>query len=345
MDDSSAIESFLEPLDLMQYLEIFQTKGYDRETDFSTLTDVDLDELGITDDDHRGMILHAAEHYELSDQYKVYQFLRDHELDYYYKHFIDSEYTCLDTLSRMDVNEDTLDDLEITLPGHKKRLQLAVSKLRKRRRLSDEEAESPVAIGYWGRPAALEDAKYDFLCLRSTIKSTKANTPSFELEFMVDSGSDVVTVRQSILDQLDLELIGTIQSRGVHATVEKQLYKAVLGVGNFNIEIEVMAEPYESIGNRVLRHFRHFIDLNRHIWLQGQALSSPSVSSMTFHGEPSTSTSTSASIPETPSLSQESTTTSTSQSRDSTSLARSRSSQSEHREDTPGGDGSTAEKS
>ena len=33
---------------------------------------------------------------------------------------------------------------------------------------------------------------------------------------MVDSGSDVVTARQEILDQLDLELIGTIQSRGVH---------------------------------------------------------------------------------------------------------------------------------
>ena len=57
---------------------------------------------------------------------------------------------------------------------------------------------------------------------------------------MVDSGSDVVTARQEILNRLDLELIGTIQSRGVHTTVEKQLYKAMLVIGNHEVEIEVM---------------------------------------------------------------------------------------------------------
>ncbi|XP_070575214.1 uncharacterized protein [Ptychodera flava] len=226
MDEAdSAIASFLEPLDLMQYLEVFQTKGYDKELDICNLTHNDLDELGITDDDHRGMILDAAEHHELSDVYRVYQFLKEYELDYYYKHFIACDYTTLDSISRMIVDEDSLDDLEITLPGHKRRLQVA--------------------------------------------------------EFMVDSGSDVVTVRQDILDQLDLELIGTIQSRGVHATVEKQLYRAVLGIGKFDIEIEVMAEPYESIGNRALRYFRHFIDQSRHIWLQpeGHDISTSSLSS------------------------------------------------------------------
>ena len=56
---------------------------------------------------------------------------------------------------------------------------------------------------------------------------------------MVDSGSDVVTVREEVLQQLDLELLGTIQSRGVHATKEKQLYKAMLKIGDVDIEIEV----------------------------------------------------------------------------------------------------------
>lgn len=56
---------------------------------------------------------------------------------------------------------------------------------------------------------------------------------------MVDSGSDVVTARQELLDKLDLELIGTIQSRGVHSTVEKQLYKAMLVIGSEKVEIEV----------------------------------------------------------------------------------------------------------
>lgn len=62
----------------------------------------------------------------------------------------------------------------------------------------------------------------------------------FYLVFMVDSGSDVVTARQEILNRLDLELIGTIQSRGVHTTVEKQLYKAMLVIGNHEVEIEVI---------------------------------------------------------------------------------------------------------
>ena len=56
---------------------------------------------------------------------------------------------------------------------------------------------------------------------------------------MVDSGSDVVTVRQNILDDLDLELIGTIQSQGVHASKQKQLYKGIINIGGINIETEV----------------------------------------------------------------------------------------------------------
>ncbi len=56
---------------------------------------------------------------------------------------------------------------------------------------------------------------------------------------MVDSGSDVVTVRESVLQQLHLELLGTIQSRGVHATKQKQLYRATLSVGDVQVEVEV----------------------------------------------------------------------------------------------------------
>lgn len=57
---------------------------------------------------------------------------------------------------------------------------------------------------------------------------------------MVDSGSDVMTLREDVVRDLDLELIGTIQSRGVHASIqEKQLYRAVLKVGCVQLEIEV----------------------------------------------------------------------------------------------------------
>ncbi len=58
-------------------------------------------------------------------------------------------------------------------------------------------------------------------------------------EFMVDSGSDVVTLREEVLQKLDLQLLGTIQSRGVHSTKQKQLYKAVLKIGDVEVETEV----------------------------------------------------------------------------------------------------------
>lgn len=56
---------------------------------------------------------------------------------------------------------------------------------------------------------------------------------------MVDSGSDVVTLREEVLESLDLELLGTVRSKGVHASREKRLYKAQLLIGSTQIEIEV----------------------------------------------------------------------------------------------------------
>lgn len=56
---------------------------------------------------------------------------------------------------------------------------------------------------------------------------------------MVDSGSDVVTIREETLQELNLELIGPIQSRGVHASKRKNLYKANLSLGTEDLEIEV----------------------------------------------------------------------------------------------------------
>ena len=56
---------------------------------------------------------------------------------------------------------------------------------------------------------------------------------------MVDSGSDVATVREELLEELDLEPLVRIQSKGVHATVETMMYKAKLQLGDSEVEIEV----------------------------------------------------------------------------------------------------------
>ena len=55
----------------------------------------------------------------------------------------------------------------------------------------------------------------------------------------MDSGSDVVTIREEVLDSLDLELIGPIKSTGVHASRTKNLYRANMIIGNQTVEIEV----------------------------------------------------------------------------------------------------------
>lgn len=58
-------------------------------------------------------------------------------------------------------------------------------------------------------------------------------------EFMVDTGSDVTTIRQEVLDELDLEILGRIHSKGVHGSKTTNLYKAKILIGNQEMEIEV----------------------------------------------------------------------------------------------------------
>ena len=55
------INNFLEPLGLLQYSDVFQIKGYDVESDFCLLNDNDLNEMKITDPEHRGILLRAGE--------------------------------------------------------------------------------------------------------------------------------------------------------------------------------------------------------------------------------------------------------------------------------------------
>ena len=55
------INNFLEPVGLQRYSDVFQIKGYDVESDFCLLNDHDLDEMKITDPEHRGILLRAGE--------------------------------------------------------------------------------------------------------------------------------------------------------------------------------------------------------------------------------------------------------------------------------------------
>lgn len=54
------IGKFLEPLGLTQYAGIFKIKGFDVETDFNNIDEANLIEMGIENEEHRELILHAG---------------------------------------------------------------------------------------------------------------------------------------------------------------------------------------------------------------------------------------------------------------------------------------------
>ncbi|XP_061163138.1 uncharacterized protein LOC133172293 isoform X2 [Saccostrea echinata] len=196
------IRKFLENMGLVQYLDMFLIRGYDRETDITSLDENDLDTMLISDPDHRHQILQA------------------------------------------------------------------VTQLQKEQ-VGDCPTEDVLACGRWKKPATLSDAKFDFLVVDASIYSTKESSKYRRIEFMVDTGSDVTTIRQEVLDELDLEILGRIHSKGVHGSKTTTLYKAKILIGNQEMEIEVMGESYDSLGSRVVRHFRHYVDGKHHVWLRG----------------------------------------------------------------------------
>ena len=59
-------------------------------------------------------------------------------------------------------------------------------------------------------------------------------------DFMVDSGSDVNTLREEVLEDLDLELIGTVQSKGIHASRRRSMYRVIVVIGNIRVDTEVI---------------------------------------------------------------------------------------------------------
>lgn len=80
---------------------------------------------------------------------------------------------------------------------------------------------------------------------------------------MIDTGSDVTTIRQEVLDELGLEILGRIHSKGVHGSKTTNLYKAKLLIGNQEMEIEV-SPVLSHILNLDTRLIPDFIKYNIH---------------------------------------------------------------------------------
>ena len=101
------------------------------------------------------------------------------------------------------------------------------------------EPEQPLAIGCWMKPEPLQKAEYEFLCIKAFVKSPESDSMCIQERFMIDTGSDVVTLQPEIIEILGLNIIRTVTSHGVHSVVEKQLYAAVFKIRDVEIDIEV----------------------------------------------------------------------------------------------------------
>ena len=98
-----------------------------------------------------------------------------------------------------------------------------------------------VAYGYWGKNDAVPTFNSDFLWLKECkIKSNIPGHDSVELlNCLVDTASEVVTIDENILTELDLEFFQNVKSKGIHKVEEKPLYRGMLMLGNKEIEVDV----------------------------------------------------------------------------------------------------------
>ena len=64
---------------------------------------------------------------------------------------------------------------------------------------------------------------------------------------MVDSGSDVSTLREDIVQDLNLEPITTVRSCGAYGSQRTTMYRAYITLGECKLEIEVIIFNYYNI--------------------------------------------------------------------------------------------------
>ena len=82
-----------------------------------------------------------------------------------------------------------------------------------------------------------------FLCLTADIFHPKEDVKdirSRRLKFMVDSGSDIVTLTDDIIEELHLPKIGWCEQEGADGIKQKKpFYSACLGIGEKKINVKV----------------------------------------------------------------------------------------------------------
>ncbi|XP_078367996.1 uncharacterized protein LOC144651840 [Oculina patagonica] len=261
-DSSSSAEIFLEKIGLEKYRSRFESQGYNTAFDLCLIEEEDLDHIIIRDPDDRAKILEAAAVLDIEE------WLKHLGLTEYLDRFRAEGIKNVRDLKNVEFTEELLNSLEIMIPGHRKRVKWSATFLKWHK--AAEPDTSTVVLGYWGQPPDMEDNQHPFLCVPGYLKSdTGENARSSELiHFIVDSGSDVVTASEKIIADLQLEYIRDVESRGAHSAADRSLYRGVIKLGSEEFAVEVMPEAVSSVGNVVMRKFKHYITETLHRWLK-----------------------------------------------------------------------------
>ncbi|XP_020917830.1 uncharacterized protein LOC110255115 isoform X1 [Exaiptasia diaphana] len=133
-----------------------------------------------------------------------------------------------------------------------------------------------VGIGEWSAHGQAKGGRLGhFLCLTAHVhKKINKDTPTSPtlirpVRFLVDSGSDVVTLRPGIIRDLNLEPIGTAKQTGASGVIiDTCIYSACVKIGEKTVPVEVVSDAMDSLGTPVLRHFNHLIHNDKHFWLE-----------------------------------------------------------------------------
>ncbi|EDV21272.1 uncharacterized protein TRIADDRAFT_60127 [Trichoplax adhaerens] len=232
------IKKLLQPIGLYdRYHSRFESQGYDCEEDLCMLDESDLDQMQIKNPTDRCEILAAAKTYCRSGSGEVYHWLRQFALEKYHSKIVQLGYDSLRKCKQIVKVDDFMDEVEIMIPGHRKRIARMIEKL-KEGNVRITEPEEPLGVGSWIKPEALSNAKHEFLCIKAAVGSPEEDSMYIQKSFLIDTGSDVVTLQPEIVEILGLNIIRTVTSHGVHSTVEKQLYAGVFKIKDIELEIE-----------------------------------------------------------------------------------------------------------
>ncbi|XP_031569932.1 uncharacterized protein LOC116304348 isoform X2 [Actinia tenebrosa] len=264
MSNKEIIVELFNSLRLGHVSSAFISLGYDRLQDIVCIKKEDIDAI-ITNPNVKEKFLRSL--YE--ERVVVSLWLQDLGLSSYQESLFSFGLTNLK--SYINLSKTSKEISGIASQAHRCRLLRAVQVL------AECNKSHVVATGKWDKHEHLAGGRNGyFLCLTAEVyknnikdaSKTALTDQKRTVKFLVDSGSDVVTLRHDVISELQLDCIGTAKQCGAGGKIIKTpVYYACVNIGGHRVDVEVVGDVMDSLGTPVLRHFNHFIQDEKHVWL------------------------------------------------------------------------------